>query len=273
MFKIGDFSKLCQVTVKALHHYDDLGLLRPASIDRFTGYRYYSADQLPRLNRILALKDLGFSLEQIARMLDDELPAAQIRGMLRLKQAEIQQHVETERARLARVEARLRQIEQEGNMPAYEVVLKTIEPQLVAAIREVLPTYGDVGRLFGELFGFVGRRGGRPVGAPLAIYHDAEFRERDADVEAAVPIDRQVQSEGRVVVRELPGVDAMACVVHRGGYDAVGEAYSALMAWIQANGYRTSGPSREVYLRGPGSGADAGEYVTEVQLPVENAAD
>lgn len=147
MFKIGDFSKLSKVSVKALRYYDEIGLLKPAWVDPFTGYRYYSADQLPRLNRILALKDLGLSLEQIARLADDELPPAQIRGMLRLKQAEIQQQVEAEQARLARVEARLRQIEEEGTMPTYDVVLKKVEPQTVVAIRDIIPTYGDQGPL------------------------------------------------------------------------------------------------------------------------------
>jgi len=90
MFKIGEFSKLSQVTVKTLRYYDEIGLLKPAKVDRFTSYRYYSADQLPRLNRILALKDLGLSLAQVAQLLDGDLPPAQIRGMLRLKQAELQ---------------------------------------------------------------------------------------------------------------------------------------------------------------------------------------
>src|SRR3712207_3730687 len=111
MIKIGDFSKLSQVTVKTLHHYDQLGLLKPVHVDRFTGYRYYAVEQLPRLNRILALKDLGLSLQQIAQLLADDLPASEIRGMLKLKQAEVQQQVVAEQARLARIEARLRQIE------------------------------------------------------------------------------------------------------------------------------------------------------------------
>src|SRR5579862_8956297 len=93
MFKIGDFSKLSQVSMKTLRFYDQLGLLKPTHVDDFTGYRYYTADQLPRLNRILAFKDLGFTLEQIGPLLEEGIPAAQIRGMLRLKQAEIQQRM------------------------------------------------------------------------------------------------------------------------------------------------------------------------------------
>src|SRR5512136_1668041 len=127
MIKIGDFSKLSFVSVRTLRYYEEMGLLKPVEVDRFTGYRYYSVDQLPRLNRILALKDLGFALEQIAQMLDEGVPPAQLRGMLRMKQAEIRQQVGEEQARLVRVEARLRQIEQEGKMPTFEVVVKKIE--------------------------------------------------------------------------------------------------------------------------------------------------
>jgi DNA-binding transcriptional MerR regulator len=143
MLKIGDFSKLAQVSVKTLRYYGRLGLLKPAWIDRFTGYRYYALDQLPRLNRILALKGLGFSLEQVQRLLRDDLSAAELRGMMRMKHAELERQVQTEQSRLARVEARLRQIELEGTMPEYEVVFKTVPPQRVIGIRDVIPGYRD----------------------------------------------------------------------------------------------------------------------------------
>ncbi len=271
MIKIGDFSKLSLVSVRTLRYYEEMGLLAPIEVDRFTGYHYYSVDQLPRLNRILALKDLGFSLEQIAQMLDEGLPPDQIRGMLRMKQAEIRQQAEEEQARLARVEARLRQIEQEGKMPAYEVVIKKIEPQLVAAVRQVIPAYSQVSQLFGALFAHLGQRGGRPAGPPLALYHDPEFRERDADVEVAVPLAATLPGSEQVSVRELPGIEQTACTVYKGAYENIGEAYNALLAWIGTNGYRIAGPCREVYLRGPESGPDSSSYVTEIQVPVEKA--
>ncbi|MEJ2749906.1 MAG: helix-turn-helix domain-containing protein, partial [Anaerolineae bacterium] len=109
MLKIGEFAKEADVTVKTLRHYARLGLLKPAWIDRFTGYRYYAREQMPRLNRIMALKDLGFTLEQIGRILTENLTVDELRGMLRLKCAELEQRIEEEQARLARVEARLRQ--------------------------------------------------------------------------------------------------------------------------------------------------------------------
>ncbi|MDY6892214.1 MAG: MerR family transcriptional regulator [Chloroflexota bacterium] len=271
MLKIGDFSRLSRVTVKALRYYDEIGLLRPAEVDLFTGYRYYSVSQLPRLNRIVVLKNLGLSLEEIAQLLTDNLPSDQIRRMLRVKQAEIQQRVCEEQERLLRVEELLIRIEKEDMMPAYEVVIKKAHPQMFALVRDVLPTYGDIGQLYGEIFAHIGKHGVAPMGPPMAIYHDAEYRERDVDVEAAVPVGGSEPDAGRVSLRELPAVEQLACVVHVGAFDGIDQAYNALMTWIETNGFNIIGPSREVYLQGPGPGTDPASYVTEVQFPVEKA--
>ena len=156
MLKIGDFSKVAQVSVKRLRYYSDRGLLPPTYIDRFTGYRYYTLDQLPRLNRVLALMDLGLSLEQIQQLLKDDLPAAELQGMIRLKKVELSRHIEEEQARLARLEARLQQITQEGTPPEYEVVLKSVDWQTVAGIRAQLsPHNGRLFPLFKELQAFL----------------------------------------------------------------------------------------------------------------------
>ncbi len=271
MFKIGDFSRLSQVPVKTLRYYDEIGLLKPAKVDRFTSYRYYSADQLPQLNRILALKDLGLSLAQVAQLLDGELSAEQIRGMLRLKQAEAQQRVEEEQARLARVEWRLKQIEQEGVMSTQEVVLKKVPAMTVASVRDVVPTYADCGQLYSEIYKYIGRHRARPAGPGLTIYYDEGYHERDVDVEAAVPVAKELPSSDRVKFRELPAVEEMACTVHQGSYDTMGEAYNRLMAWIEAHDYRICGPNRAVYITGPRPLRKPSSYVTEVQFPVDKA--
>ncbi|HEX2988302.1 MAG TPA: MerR family transcriptional regulator [Chloroflexota bacterium] len=267
--KIGDFSKLTQLSVKALRYYDEIGLLKPTEVDRFTGYRYYSVQQLPRLNRLLALKDLGLSLDQIANMLDGDLPAAQIRGMLRLKQAEIQQRVDEERGRLARVEARLREIEREGTMSNYDVVTKKIEPQLVASLRRVVPSYGQVGPLFGELYATAGRRGLKPTDAPIAVYYDPEYREKDVDVEACAPIDPSSAQQAPDIVRELPGIDTAACILHQGSYETLVNSYTALHQWLEANGYQICGPNREIYLHTPEMEGGNSAMMTEIQFPIE----
>ena len=272
MLKIGDFSKLAQVSIKALRHYGKLGLLKPTWIDRFTSYRYYALDQLPRLNRILALKDLGFSLEQIQELLREDLSAAELRGMMRLKHAELERLVQAEQARLARIEARLRQIEQEGMMPDYEVVLKAVPPRRVVGIRDAIPTYHDIERLLEELRAYlqthdVALDATRPG---MAIYYDAEYRERELDAEAAAPLARPLPGTPRTAVHKLPDVETMACVVHQGDYKGLPGVHNTLMAWIEVNGYRVAGPNRDVRLQGPEPGLDAASYVTEVQFPVQN---
>jgi len=267
MLKIGDFSKLCMVSVKTLRHYDSLGLLRPARVDDFTGYRYYSAAQIPQLNRILALKDLGLSLEQIAHLLQDDLSADQIRGILRLRAAEARERVAEEQARLVRVEARLRLIESEGKQPMYDVVLKKLPAQHIASLRRVIPTYGHLGELFGELFGVLMPAGNVPEGPGLAIYHDPEFRDHDPDIEVAIPVGAAARIVPPLTLRELPACD-VASTIHRGPYEGITAAYEAVGAWIEPNGYQVAGALREVYLHGPGETNNPTEYVTELQVPV-----
>src|SRR5262245_27364352 len=123
MFSIGDFAGLGRVSVRMLHHYDTIGLLRPAYVDPHNGYRYYTAAQLRTLNRITAVKDLGFTLERVQAFLDDKVEVGELRGMLRLRRAELEAQVERDTSRLAQVDARLRMIESEGHMDTADVVL------------------------------------------------------------------------------------------------------------------------------------------------------
>jgi effector-binding domain-containing protein len=270
MLKIGDFSKLSQVSVQALRHYDDLGLLKPSEVDRFTGYRYYTYQQLHRLNRILALKDLGLSLEEIARLLKDgDLPASQLRGMLRMKQAAIEQRVSEEQERLARVEARLRQIETEDTMPNVDVIIKKLEPQLVASLRAIIPTYQHVGVLYGELYGYLAQHNSSGIAA--VSFHDEGYKEKDVDAEALIYLKAPVPSTDRIKVYELPAV-TVASTIHNGSYQTLNKSYDGLAVWVSENGYRIIGPNREVYLYVTQPVRQDDEtYVTELQFPVEKA--
>ena len=272
MFKIGDFSRLSLVSVKALRYYDELGLFKPARVDEFTGYRYYSAGQLTRLNRILVLKDLGLSLQQIALLLDQELTPDQIRGMLRLKQVELHQQLEEGQARLARIEAWLQAFEQEAIMPAYDVVLKKVAPLQVVQVRGVAPSMEQVGptlgRLFGQLFGYISQQGATPVGPGITLFYDSEYRERDISVGACLSFEGSLNDSEEVKVVELPAVETMASVIHHGSFSTLNQAYNAILKWIEANGYHISGPNRELNLEFE-PGGDESKFVTEVQFPVE----
>jgi DNA-binding transcriptional MerR regulator len=271
MIKIGDFSRISQVSVKTLRYYDEVGLLKPVEVDRFTGYRYYAFDQLTRLYRILALKDLGFSLEQIARLLDEDLSNAELRGMLRLKQAELRQQVQDQARRLERVEIRLRQLEQETDMSDYEVVLKRVQPVLVASVRGVIPAYPEQMQLWDSLETYLHAQGITPKGPCFTIYHEDE---PEIEAEVCEPLMAPIPSQGAVQVHELPEVEWMATTIHHGPYTQLGDAYGAILKWIEGNGYRICGPGREHYLKEsepPGIQNDP-ETVTEIQFPVEKVS-
>lgn len=271
MFKIGDFSRLSLVTVKTLRYYDEIGLLKPVKVDEFTGYRYYSAEQLPRLNYILALKDLGLSLDDIAMLVKDSLTPSQMRDIFILKKAELQQRVADERQRLERVEKLLMHLEREGKMSDYQVTIKKLEPQLIASIRAVLPSYSECGPLFGEIYQYMAKKFVfKPAGPPFMLYHDIEYKEKDVDVEVGVPVSKAFKGSDRVKVYELPGAD-IAGAVYKGPYSGVGGAYQAVLAWCEANGYQFYGPTREVYFTNPGDVKNQSDNITEIQVPVKKS--
>lgn len=154
MLSIGDFARHGRVSVRMLRHYDALGLLRPDRVDPATGYRSYGIGQLARLNRIVALKDLGFTLDQVGRILDARVGGAELRGMLMLRRAELEQRIAADRARLAQIETRLRIIEREGVMPVEEVVIRSVPAVRVAELSEVAADFGpsSIGPVVGTLF-------------------------------------------------------------------------------------------------------------------------
>ncbi|MBN2115333.1 MAG: MerR family transcriptional regulator [Anaerolineales bacterium] len=264
--KIGNFARIGQVTVQTLRHYDELGLLKPSQVDVGSGYRYYTIDQLPRLHRILALKDLGFSLDQIARLLEDDLPFAELRGMLRMKQNELRSQVQEQLDRLERLEARLNLIEQENRPPNYEVILKRVEPLRVASVRRMIPSYWDEGPLWLDLFNQL-QEAGIAVSAPcLTLYHSGE---PEIDAEVCAPLPADLRSAGGLSIRTLPSVETMASTIHQGSYAGLANAYAALVKWIDANGYSLAGPDRALYLRLPVEYYRQDQNaITEMQVPI-----
>lgn len=284
MFRIGEFSRFSRVSVKMLRHYNDLGLLTPAYVDPQTSYRYYSAAQLPRLHRIVALKDIGFSLEQIGLMLDGEPSSEQVKGMLKLKRAELQQQMREVSLQLAQTEARLAQLERGMALSPYDVVLRSVGSQLVASIQQMAMTGNEtVPALFEELEAYVAQFEARASLPPLMLYHDGEFVEEAENVEIMVPLEKTVPPQGRVTVRELTGHDRMACLIHTGQYEGLSEALAVLLGWIETHHFAIAGRTREVYLR---FGADqkhytlpegylarqGADFVTELQIPVCRSA-
>jgi DNA-binding transcriptional MerR regulator len=278
MFKIGDFSKLGQVSVRMLRHYDQLGLLKPDHIDKFTGYRYYTAGQLAHLNRILFFKDLGFSLQQIKDLLRDNLPNDQLRGMLMMKQVELEREVQDSHARLARVEARLQQIEQEGKPPPYEVTTKSAEQIVIASVRQLVPKPQDMDyyckQMYTTLYKGLDDLRISPRYPEVTFYHNDEYPETDLDVETAVRISARYLNSApkhpHIKIRNAPAEKNVAALIYEGPYRNVGSAVLVLLNWIGINEWNISGTVRELHLSGPAhiNGELQEKAVLELQIPI-----
>jgi DNA-binding transcriptional MerR regulator len=267
MFAIGDFARHGRVSVRMLRHYDAIGLLRPAHVDGVTGYRSYQAAQLADLNRVVALKDLGFTLEQVRTMVDDEISLVEVRAMLALRRAELETEVAESAGRLAQVESRLHSIELGDEVPA--VVLKELPATRYVALAGVAADFtpDQIGPVIQPLCAELGRRlpeatGVVPAGRLTCFYETSGDQVAlHAAVPAAVSSDADLNG---LTVLDTPAVRA-ATLVHRGRIDDVLPAWQALARWLDDNGHRTSGPARELYLDCP---EDPADWVTELQEPV-----
>lgn len=257
-----------------LRHYDNIGLLRPVAVDARSGYRYYTADQLRRLNRVIALKDLGLTLAQVQLVLDDVLDAAELRGLLRLRRAQLEAQLAADTTRLTRIEARLRAIDREGRMTTQDVVLKELPSLRVAELTAMAASYetADIGRAIRPLYPELLRRLAVAEvslsGPSLAYYEPAGDGEKivvHAGLEVAVSPDRARD----FAVVDLPAVPAAATVIHRGPMDEVAGTLQLLAQWIEENGWRAEGYARELYVEYCADDPAAG--VTELQQPVTRA--
>ena len=271
MFTIGDFARHGRVSVRMLRHYDATGLLRPARVDPASGYRFYTASQLARLNRIVALKDLGFTLEQVGAMVEEKVSVEELHGMLRLRRAQLQSQIAADSARLVQVEARLRIIEMEGAMPAQDVQVKKIPAVRVAELNAAAASLEPdsitpvIRPLYAELGPRLGQAGLTPGGPAIAYYSDAQDGE-GVLVHATLPVNADSdagESQGIEIV-DLPEVEA-ATIVHHGSMDNVLATIQVLARWIEENGYQSAGYPRELYLECP---EDEDKWVTELQEPI-----
>ena len=151
MLKIGEFSKLSRVSVRMLRHYDEIGLLSPARIDPDTEYRYYRADQLPIVGRITALKDMGFSLADIARILAvyDDLEA--VEQYYAVREAELLENAEVTAHRLTLVETARKRLRKDEPMMQYNVNIRTLPERYAATVRMTIPCYEEEGMVWSVL--------------------------------------------------------------------------------------------------------------------------
>lgn len=268
MLKIGEFSKVCRITVKTLRYYSDIGLLMPREIDPFSGYRYYSPAQIIEVAKLTRLKEMGFSLEQIRMILAEKLSSDELHTLLSERLAETE-------CELSQVEKQASAIKQFMNslskeVPMEQVTIKNVPTVLCATKRVVIPTYDA---LYEEApaMGEAMKKHGAVCAVPaycFNLYHDTEYRETDIDIEICeAVVDAKEDADG-VVYKEIEGAE-VAALMHRGPYDRLSDSYAHLYKWLEENGYEQSGLNRESYIDGIWNKDDPDEWLTELQVPVK----
>ena len=269
MLKIGEFSKLSRVSIRMLRHYDEIGLLEPAEIEPFTGYRYYSEKQLPIAGRINALKDMGFGLSAIREILLCRDDGALLQQYLRIRRAELQELAEQTAYRLRLLDTALERLRKDDEAMQYDVNLKTFPERYAATLRRRIPAYEMEGMLWSQLVSET---------APLnlvpddpcycsVVFHDKEYKEADVDVEAQKTVKGRYPDTEHVRFRTLPAVTA-ATAVCKGSYDQMNAIMAAVAEWVTVNGYELDGPAFNIYHVSPHETSDPSEFVTEVCYPV-----
>ncbi len=275
MFRIGEFSKIAQVSGRQLRFYEQIGLLKPEHSDPQSGYRFYTAAQLPRLNRILALKELGFTLEEISPMLDNEISPDELRGMLTLKRAQVAHTVQEETARLKLIESRIEQIDCGNDPAAVDMVIKSVPMQSYLSVRTVSADMAAGYALFQRVMTEVPRAVNANCLGPLTVVmHLEPFEWEQMDIEIGFVLQDKLAisvtlSDGKVLtVNTLHALPRAATSVRVGPIETGHGSYQAIGRWIEVQHMRLDGPAREVILEPPTASSD---MVTEIQVPIAAA--
>ena len=267
MFKIGDFSKLTFVSVRMLRYYDEMGLFKPWFVDDFTGYRFYSASQIKKLNLIVSLRDFGFNVSEISLVLNESSDEKQ-KEMLVKKQSEIEQTILSQQKILEKINSTIKNLDKERVNMSYNVKLKSVPSYSVISLREVIPTYADEGRLWEKLCAFMEQKelsGGKLC---FATYLDDGYKESDVDVEIVMEVSKKLKDEDGFVFKETETLEQVASILVPGDFSNISPAFSFLAGWIEENGYSVCGHSRELPIRGPWSDNNPDDYLNEIQIPV-----
>ncbi|HCC35878.1 MAG TPA: MerR family transcriptional regulator [Ruminococcaceae bacterium] len=270
MFKIGEFSQIVRVSPRMLRYYEQSGLLMPAKVDSVSGYRLYSAGQIPLLSKITLLRDMGFGVEEIRALLPlYENPEA-MRTALEGKSREIRVAIAAEQDKLQKIAALRGKLEKESVSMVYEVEIKSLPAVKVLSLRGIIPQYRDEGMLWEKLGKYIGERQIAAGKDGYSTYFDGEYKESGPDVEIAVPVDTLGESRGEFVYKEYAEIPLAATVRFSGpfdgGYDAAGQK---LADWMERSGYQFAGYLRGHVLTSPDEESNPEKWLTELQAPVK----
>ena len=268
MLKIGEFSKLSRVSVRMLRHYDELKLLVPVTTDPFTGYRYYSEDQLPAAGKIAALKDMGFGLAAIGEMLLLE-DRQRLDELLAQKQAELREREGEIQRQMRLLDTARKGLRKDVPIMEYNVTRKTLPQRQVASVRMTIPSYDQEGMLWSVLARETAALKIQPDDPCYcsATFYDGEYKESDVDVEVQKTVKGTYPDTEHVKFKTMPAV-TFASATYQGPYSKISEANAAVAAWIRDNGYAYDGPAFNIYHVSPYETQNPEKFVTEICYPV-----
>lgn len=266
MLKIGDFSRLSRVSIRMLRYYDEVGLLKPDKVDEFTGYRYYSEEQLLVMGKINALKDMGFGINAIAEILKSSNPK-EIEQIFQIQKAQLLEEAEALHHRIQFLDTALERLRKDEIMK-YDCIIKQLPERYVASVRKVIPKYEEEGRLWHILFSETAKSGMVPCGPAMAKLHDKEYKENDVDVEVQIEVKGRYENTENVTFFTEPEM-TVASVTFKGSYNQFSGVYASLAAWVSENGYEFTGPMMDIYHVSPNETRNPDEFVTEICCPVQ----
>lgn len=263
MFKIGEFSKLTNLTVRAIHHYETIGLLVPKSVDEFTGYRYYSTEQLETVNRIRILQNIGLPLKVIKEVLYSDTPNI-LNTYYEIRTSEIEEEINNLKIKQKLVNEYAKRKKEGINMEKYNVELKKVSSRKVMSIRKNISNFNEESKLWDELYAELIKQNVEMTTPPkgMSLYHDKEYKDSDIDIEVQSEIIGNYKDTEEVKFFDTPEF-MMASVVFNGSYDQMPEISQAIGFWIEANGYELSGPMINIPHVSPAQEENPDKWITE----------
>jgi DNA-binding transcriptional MerR regulator/effector-binding domain-containing protein len=270
MFRIGDFSKLSFVSIRMLRYYDEVGIFKPAYVDDFTGFRYYTAKQFPIINKIVQLRDLGFNVAEIQTYLaqPDRNTREQI---LQNKLSEIEQNITLEQIKIHKIKFAIQNLNKENEMTNYEVEIKSVPSYQMLALREIIPAYDREGDLWMKL-GTYAKQTQAPLkenGICFAVYYDETKLENGVDVEVLQEVQTIVSADSPYQYRTTQALPKVAAIIVKGEYTNIAPAFTFLGAWLEENNIEIAGQPRQLPFIGPWNAQNPSEYRTEIQIPIK----
>jgi effector-binding domain-containing protein len=250
-----------------LRHYEKCGLLNPAKVDAYSGYRLYSSEQIPLLNRIVVFRDMGFSIEEIGQLLDKYDNVTYLQKMVDLKMEQTKETIAKEQHKYTLLSDYI--VNMKEQTMNYTVALKTIPAEKVVSLKGIVADYSHEEDLWKNMFDFCQKQN-IPVGKAgiFSIYPDDEYKEQDVEIEIAVPVKNLQENNGDFVYKELSEISCAATVQYKGGYEHIAAAWNAAARWIEEQGYEINGVMRGYGIKHPMNETNPAEYCTEIQIPV-----